>query len=185
MEVKRMIRFTKRHGLVLTGTALVALAFGVSLGVAKSGPGQTKAFFKFDSFPCPPFIVPDGTTAIGRAMMMRPGAAVLRSSDKNIGTANVSRVKGLLTANGQMRGALPGKYVMLLYKYDGSTLPATCTLIAKLDTFGVDGSKDGNFHGSTSNSTQQTFFLDARNTDLTPTDPGFDNASNLFFLGSS
>jgi hypothetical protein len=116
---------------------------------------------------------------------MRPNSALLRSSDKIIGTGNVSRVKGNLTVNGQMHGAVPGKYDMLLYKIDTSVTPPTCTLLADLDTFGVDGSMDGNFHGSTVNTSKQNFFLDAQNKDLDPGDPGFDNASNVFHLGSA
>src|SRR5947207_11942213 len=89
-----MSRFRRgrRRSSVLLGAALLALAFGVSVGLAKSGPGQVKTSLYKDPFAkCP-----------------------VNTSGKVYGTAKLIREKGLITVRVHLRGAVPGKYIIEL-----------------------------------------------------------------------
>ena len=90
-----MSRFTRgrRPTSVLLGVALVALAFGVSVGLAKSGPRQVKVnLYSPDNLQFCPV-----------------------KTDKHVaGTATVIREKGVITARVHLHGAVPGKYIIEL-----------------------------------------------------------------------
>jgi hypothetical protein len=77
----------------LLGVALVALAFGVSVGLAKSGPRQVKVnLYSPDNLQFCPV-----------------------KTDKHVaGTATVIREKGVITARVHLHGAVPGKYIIEL-----------------------------------------------------------------------
>jgi hypothetical protein len=142
----------KRKIAVLV-TAVAALAIGVSVGVAKSGPSQLNvSVLKFNNN-C-------------------PGV----NTKKPISTAHVVREKGTITITGQVHGGTPGKHVLELYTNDAGV----CNLYATIDTFKVDGSGDGNYAGTTFNSTQQSFVINLHNEDL-----GINNFSVPFKIGSS
>jgi hypothetical protein len=129
--------------LVVLAAALVALAIGVSVGAAKSGPSQVKVPIQYHNEFC----------------------GVL-TTKKFIGKATVIAEKGLLTVRGQVHDADPGKYELQLY------VPAIvggivkdCNEVASLDEFGVDSNGDGNFAGSVAISGQQKFFVTIWNED--------------------
>jgi len=132
-----MSRFSRgtRRTSVLVGVALAALAIGVSVGLAKSGPTQVKVQIQYHNANCG-----------------------FPTTKKFIGKAKVEAHKGVLTVIGKLHGADPGKYELQLY--DGN-----CHWIANLDEFGVDSGGDGNFAGSLAISGQQRFFITVYNED--------------------
>jgi hypothetical protein len=149
-----MIRFTRgRRTFVLVGVAFAALAIGVSVGVAKSGPTQLKVPIQYHNANC----------------------GVL-TTKKFIGKAKVEAHKGVLTVVGKVHGADPGHYILQLWVPGTSTFD--CTLVTGLDEFGVDSSGDGDFAGSLAISGQQRFFITVWNED---TDTF--NDSPIFKLG--
>jgi hypothetical protein len=156
----------KRRASVLLGVALTALAFGVSVGLAKSGPGQVKVnLYTIGTVPwsiCP---VPTGKHAHGKA--------------------TVSREKGVITVRVHLHDAVPGKYVLqLLVPWFRSAIVG-CTLYgpASIDTFGVDSSGDGQGGGSFVGTTNQTFAVFASNVSVSF--PIGNYISPFFKLGSS
>jgi hypothetical protein len=143
-----MSRFTGRRKFVVLGVALVALAFGVSVGLARSGPSRS--------------VVP---------VQLFNANCGFPTTKKFIGKATFTSDKGLLKVNGKIHGGIPGKYDMFLY--DGGS----CNFLADLDTFKVDGSGDGDFHGAIV-IPGQSFFVDLYNRDL-----GIDNDSLIAHVG--
>ncbi len=129
----------KRRTSVLLGAAVLALAFGVSVGIALSGPGQVKVPIIKDSFP-----------------MTCPGGH--GADHKQIGTVTAIRQKGNATFRGQVHGAAPGSYVVNLYDGD-------CNFLIRLGSFKVDGGGGGSFAKKLVLSFGQTFFLDVYNQD--------------------
>jgi uncharacterized repeat protein (TIGR01451 family) len=136
-----MSRYRSRNWRIgaLLGMAVLALTFGVTAGVTKSGPGQTKAAVYKNTF--------------NKAC---PGG--FGSDKKKIGMVTAIREKGWATFRGKLRGADPGTYVMKLYN-------SNCGLLHKLGEFDVDGSGDGNFAEKEFICPGQTYFLDFQNTD--------------------
>jgi hypothetical protein len=128
-----MSRFTGRRKLVVFGTALVALVVGVSVGVAASGPSNSKVPVQYHNANCG-----------------------FPTTKKYVGNATFVRDKLLLTVRGHLHGADPGKYDAFLY--DGGS----CNFLADLDTFKVDASGDGNSVGAI-NIIGQAFFIDYYN----------------------
>jgi uncharacterized repeat protein (TIGR01451 family) len=124
---------------VLLGAALLVLGFGVSGGVAKSGPGQVRVPIIADSFPG---VCPGGHGA----------------KHKKLGTVTAIREKGNATFRGQVHRALAGSYAVNLYDGD-------CTLLLRLGSFSVDGGGDGSFARRLLLSFGQVFFLDFYNQD--------------------
>ena len=158
-----MLRFTGRSSrrTVLTGAALVALAFGVSVGLAKSGPSDVHVPVYFGNNHCPAV----------------PGASL----KKQVSIARVERTKGLITIKGQTRGLIPGKYDVELWIKDLSGRVPTCAAIPVFRKgFGVDGGGDGNYKAFAFDSTHETFQINLFNTDLRT-----NNFSLEFSLGSS
>jgi hypothetical protein len=135
-----MSRFIARRKFVVLATALIALAFGVSVGLAKSGPSQWK--------------VP--------LLLTNKNCGNKFSSKKPAAWAHVERSKGTVTVHGQAHGAIPGHY--LLQIWDPSN--GGCTLIDTIDEFKVDGSGDGNFAGATFFTSPQTIIVSMFNSDL-------------------
>jgi hypothetical protein len=131
-----MSRFTGRRKFVVPATALIALAFGVSVGLAKSGPSDWKVPLQYHNENC------------GNL-----------TSKKFIGKANVERTKGVVTVKGKIHGGEPGSYALEIWDYSG------CFKIARLDDFKVDASGDGDFAGATFFSSPQTVFITAYNKD--------------------
>jgi hypothetical protein len=115
---------------------LAGLAIGVSIAVAKSGPTQLTV----------------------QILRHNPNCGA-PSTKKPIGSAKVTVEKGVMTVVGHLHGAEPGKYDLFLYS-------VPCGFVADLDTFGVDGSGDGNFSGSIAITGQPTLVLEAFNRDL-------------------
>ena len=109
----------KRRTSVFLGATLLALAFGVSVGVAKSGPSQVKV----------PFQLADPTTIGGVC-----GEPAL--TKKQVGKGNVSAEKGgPIKIVAQFRGVETGKYEVFL-------LDGDCTITIDVGSFSVgnDGS---------------------------------------------
>jgi hypothetical protein len=134
--LRRFIGGKRRSAVVVT--ALTALAIGVSVGVAKSGPSQLKVQIQYHNENC----------------------GVL-TTKKFIGTADVIAEKGVLTVRGHVHGADPGHYILELWRLVPA--PLDCAKVTGLDEFKVDGSGDGNFAGSAAVS-GQTFFITLNNT---------------------
>jgi hypothetical protein len=132
-----MSRFTGRRKFVVLAMALSALAFGVSVGLAKSGPSQWKVPLYWHNQNC------GGPT-----------------TKKVVAIAHVERSKGTVTVHGQVHGGTPGKYRLQIWDPNG------CILLASIDDFKVDSSGDGNFAGSTSFSSPQTIIVSIWNKDL-------------------
>jgi hypothetical protein len=133
-----MSRFTRgrRRSSVFVGTALLALALGVSVGLAKSGPGQVKTLLYPTSLPrCP---VPTDKHPHGKATLIRE--------------------KGVITVRVHLHDAVPGKYVVVL-GVSNPLSPFGCDLYSPgpINTFGVDSSGDGQGSGSFVGTTKQTF----------------------------
>jgi len=133
-----MSRFTGRRKFVVLAVALTALAFGVSVGLAKSGPSQWNVPLLFTNKNC-------GNKFSGK---------------KVVGKAHVERSKGTVTVRGQMHGAFPGKYTLQIWDPNG------CVLIDSIDEFKVDSGGDGNFAGKTFFSSPQTIIISAHNDDF-------------------
>lgn len=92
----------KRRTAVFLGAALLALAFGVSVGVAKSGPSQVKVPFQLVNI-----------TVVGDAC----GAPAL--TEKQLGKGTVSAGKGgPIKIVAQFRGIETGKYEVFLIDGD-------------------------------------------------------------------
>jgi hypothetical protein len=87
-----MRRFTrgKRRAYVVLGAALVALAVGVSVGLAKSGPSQVKSPMQV-GFNCG-----------------------FDTGKKTVGKATFIREKGLLTVRVRLHGLVAGHYILAL-----------------------------------------------------------------------
>ena len=85
--MSRLTRGKRRTSSVF-GMALLALAFGVSVGVAKSGPGQVKTPMQV-GFNCG-----------------------FDTGKKTVGTARFIREKGLLTVRVKLHGVVPGRYFL-------------------------------------------------------------------------
>jgi hypothetical protein len=148
----RFIRGRRRTSVFL-GVAVLALAFGVTVGGAKSGPTQLRVKIQFHNENC----------------------GVL-TTKKFIGKAKVEAHKGVITVVGKVHGADPGHYVLQLWvPIDGGY---DCFPIDGLDEFKVDSSGDGDFAGSLAVSGQQQFFITVWNSD---TDTY--NDSPIFRLG--
>jgi hypothetical protein len=146
----------RRRTSVFLGAALLALAFGVSVGGAKSGPTQLKVPIQYHNENC--------------------GVLITK---KYIGKAKVEAHKGVLTVVGHVHGADPGHYELQLWvPLISGGIVDDCIEIESLDEFGVDGSGDGNFAGSLAISGQQKFFITIWNED---TDTY--NDSPIFKLG--
>ena len=146
---------------VLVGAALAALAFGVSVGLAKSGPSDLQVPAYFGNSRCPQVI----------------GASL----KKPISIARIERTKGTITIKGETHGAVPGKYEVQLWEVHRSGRIPTCRMVTVFNKeFGVDGSGDGNYGAFAFNSSQQRFEINLFNTDL-----GLNNFSLEFVIGSS
>jgi hypothetical protein len=128
----------KRRSYALLAAALIALTFGVTAGLTKSGPGQLKADIFMNSF--------------NKAC---PGG--FGGNKKKIGVVTVIREKGFATFMGKLRGAQPGSYDIKLFN-------SQCGLLLKWGSFNVDGSGDGNFAEKEFICPGQTYFLDFHNT---------------------
>ena len=132
-----MVRFTRgrRRSSVVLGAAVVALAFGVSVGLAKSGPSQYSHLKMFNDPPpafCPP---------------------VVKGKDPHsFGEASLERSKGTFKVRVHLHGATPGTYSILLGLFDPSGF---CTVYGPLSltTFKVDSSGDGNGSGTFADTT--------------------------------
>jgi len=113
------------------GAAVVALAFGVSVGLAKSGPSQyshLKLFLDPPPAVCPP-------VANGK-------------DPHSFGQASLQRSKGTFTVRVRLRGAAPGAYDIVLGLFD--PIGGFCTTYGPigLASFNVDSSGDGNGSGT-------------------------------------
>ena len=152
-----MSRFTrgKRRTSVFLGAALLALAVGVSVAVAKSGPSQVKVHFQTVTnidIPCP---------------------AVLTKHEVGKGKVWVDEKGGPINVVAQFRGITPGKWVMTIT--DKACMQPTDVL----GNFSVGSEGDGTFKGSSNLTGTQSFSLVAINLDT------FEFvASNSFQLGS-
>jgi hypothetical protein len=138
-----MSRFTRgrRRTSVLFGFGLAALAFGVSVGLAKSGPGQVKVnLYSPDN---PPFCPVSTDTHVA-------------------GTAKVIREKGVITVRVHLHNAVPGKYIIELGVPNPLSITG-CDLYGpfSIKTFHVDSSGDGQGAGSFVGMTKQTFVVGA------------------------
>ena len=115
---------------MVLGAAVVALAFGVSVGLAKSGPSQYSDLKLFNDPPpavCPP---------------------VVKGKDPNsFGQASLQRSKGTFKVTVHLRGAAPGKYDIVLGLFDPIGLFCTTYGPIGLASFNVDSSGDGNGTG--------------------------------------
>jgi hypothetical protein len=133
--MKRFIGGKRR--IVMLVATLVALAIGVTVGLAKSGPTQVKSnVFLRSFFGCPPTLSKNAT-----------------------GTVTINNVKGDWTIVVHMRGAKPGSYHVDLQD-------TTCTQFAdRLGHFkvGADGTGDGKVSYSASGF--QSFYLRVHDSD--------------------
>jgi len=143
-----MSRFTRRRRRtsVFAGAALVALAFGVSVGLAASGPSQVKLnLYPRDHLPfCP----------------VNPTKHVN-------GTAKVIREKGVITVRVHLHDAVPGKYIIELGVFN--PVLGDCDLFGptSIDTFGVDAGGDGQGSGTfVGMKKKQTFTVGVFNQDF-------------------
>ena len=156
-----MNRFTRRRRRmsVFVGAALVVLAFGVSVGLAASGPSQVKVnLYPRDSLPFCPV-----------------------KTDKHVkGRATVIREKGVFTVRVHLHDAVPGKYEVVLGVFN--PLVGDCVLYgpSHIDTFGVDSSGDGQGSGTFVGMGKQTFAVGVFNQDVEQA-----YISPFFKLGSS
>ena len=134
-----MIRFTRgrRRSSVVLGAAVVALAFGVSVGLAKSGPSQYSHLkLLADTLPvaaCPP--------------------PVTGKDPHSFGEASLQRSKGTFTVKVHLHGAAPGKYFVELGLFDPIGLLCTGYGPFKITEFKVDSSGDGNGRGTFADTT--------------------------------
>jgi hypothetical protein len=114
----------RRRTSVFLGGALVALAFGVSVGLAKSGPSQVRVSM-YPGFTCP-----------------------VSTDKKAVGTATLTRKKGVIKVTVNLHGAVPGKYVLVIGTFDPSIPNCVLDSPGPIDRFGVDSSGDGQGSGS-------------------------------------
>jgi hypothetical protein len=138
-----MIRFTRGRWIVLAlAMAGVLLALGVSVALAKSGPGQVKVSM-YPGFTCP-----------------------VSTNKKPVGTATMIREKGVVTVRMNLHGAVPGKYVLVVGKFDPDALLG-CILESPgpIDRFNVDSSGDGQGSGSFVSASKQTYIAAAFSVD--------------------
>ena len=132
--MKRFVRKRVFLGFII---ALLGLTVGVSVALAKSGPGQVSAPLSSDpTFECP---APTG---------------------HSYGKATLIREKGVMTARVKLHGAAPGKYTLEIAT---EVAPGLCLTIGGLplvvDTFKVDSSGDGEGGGTFDMSDFQRFVL--------------------------
>ena len=131
-----MIRFTRgsRRSSVVLGAAVVALAFGVSVGLAKSGPSQYSHLKLFTDTLVAPACPPP----------------VKGKDPHSFGQGSLQRSKGTFTVRVHLHGAAPGTYFVQLGLFDPIGL--VCTLYAPLNEpvteFNVDASGDGTGSGT-------------------------------------
>ena len=134
-----MIRFTRgrRRSSVVLGAAVVALAFGVSVGLAKSGPSQYSHLKMLaddvETAACPP--------------------PVTGKDPHSFGQASLQRSKGTFTIRVHLHGAAPGKYFVLLGLFDPIGLVCTAYGPGIITEFKVDSSGDGNGSGTFTDTT--------------------------------
>jgi hypothetical protein len=126
-----MSRFvhSRRRTSVFVGATLLALAFGVSVGLAKSGPSQyshLKLFLDPGAL-CPPLVSGKDPHAFGEA--------------------SLKRSKSTVTIKVHLHGAVDGKYIVLLGLYDPSFPPPSCVAVGSATEFKVKGG-DGNGSGT-------------------------------------
>ena len=132
-----MTRFAARtRKFVLLGAVLAAAAFGISAGAAKSGPSNVTVPIQLFNANCG-----------------------FPTTKKFIGKATLITDKGVLTVRVKVHGGVPGKYDLELWSGN------TCDFLAKLDSFKIDGSGDGEAVGAIAIS-GQSFFVTLHN-DLT------------------
>ena len=129
-----MIRFTRgrRRSSVVLGAAVVALAFGVSVGLAKSGPSQYShlKMLADDTLPvpaCPP--------------------PVTGKDPHSFGQASLQRSKSTFKVRVHLHDAAPGTYIVQLGLFDPIGLLCTGYGPIGLASFNVDSSGDGNGSG--------------------------------------
>jgi hypothetical protein len=107
--------------------ACAALAVGVSVAVAKSGPSQVKVHFQVSQFPNFPGL---------------PGFVCLNAlTKKEVGKGKVwvDEKGGPINIVAQFRGIDSGKYELFIENVDRSTLPITCgtLFVADVGSFSV------------------------------------------------
>ena len=132
-----MSRLTRgrRRSSVFVGAALLALAFGVSVGLAKSGPSQVR-------------------------VLMYPGASCPVSTDKKpVGTGTLIRTKGVIKVRVNLHDAVPGKYVLVVGKFDPDVGNCILESPGTIDKFSVDSSGDGQGSGSFVSTSKQTYII--------------------------
>lgn len=123
-----MTRFTRgrRRSSVVLGAAVVALAFGVSVGLAKSGPSQYSHLKMFDDVGalCPP---------------------PTNGKDPHAnGQASLQRSKGTFKVKVHLHDAAPGTYFVQLGLFDPIGLFCDLYGPVTLINFKVDSGGDGN-----------------------------------------
>jgi hypothetical protein len=110
---------TRTRTCVVLGTVLAAASVGISAGLAKSGPSQVTVPIQLFNANCG-----------------------FPTSKKFIGKATFITDKGVLTVRAKIHGGVPGKYDLELWTGD------SCDFVAKIDSFKVDGSGDGESAGA-------------------------------------
>jgi hypothetical protein len=135
-----MSRFTRgKRTIAVFVVALAALAVGVSVAVAKSGPSQVKVHFQTVTnifVPCP---------------------GVLTKHEVGKGKVWVDEKGGPINVVAQFRGITPGKWVMTI-------TDTACTQPTDvLGNFSVGSEGDGTFKGSSNLTGTQSFSLVAIN----------------------
>lgn len=127
-----MVRFTRgrRRSSVVLGAAVVALAFGVSVGLAKSGPSQYSDLKMFNDpgALCPPL--------------------VKGKDPHSFGEASLQRSKGTFKVKVHLHGAVPGTYGVVLGLFDPIGVGCSDYGPAPFITFKVDSGGDGNGSGT-------------------------------------
>lgn len=140
-----MKRFVGKRVFLGFIVALLGLAVGVSVALAKSGPGQVRAgLFSNPTFECP---APPG---------------------HSYGKATLIREKGVVTARVKLHGAVPGKYTL---EVTAEVIPGLCLTVPPIppvsDTFKVDASGDGEGSGTFAMPDFQRFVFFVVNEDFT------------------
>jgi hypothetical protein len=139
-----MKRFTRgKRRIVILVAAVVALAVGVTVGLAKSGPTQIKSQLYLGEVdpPCPPSVL----------------------SKKSAGTVRITNVKGEWTIVVHMHGAQPGDYHVDLRHDENYVNP--CEQFANLGHFKVDANGEGDDQVPYSASGFQSFYLAVHDVD--------------------
>ena len=152
-----MKRFAGKRVFVGFTIALLGLAVGVSVALARSGPGQATAPLYSD-----------------------PGGVCPPPTTKSYGKATVIRNKGTITVGVKLHGAEPGKYIMELGAT--SATPGLCDLAGpeNIHAFSVDSSGDGEGSGTFALPDFQYFHVGIENIDT-----GTIYVSSLVKIGSS